>query len=344
MRQPVVEEDLKDISAALANSVMSLKGRRLFLTGGTGFFGKWLTGSFLHLNNTFGLDASLTILSRDPRSFLACCPWLKTEAALNFVQGDIRDFQLPSEKYEFIIHAATEASVKLEQEDPAEMFDVIVAGTRRVLEFAAQTGAARVMLASSGAVYGAQPPEIDHMFETYHGTPQTAYGKGKVQAEQLCVEAGQQCGLAALLPRCFAFVGPYLPLDAHFAIGNFIRDCLADRPIVIQGDGTPLRSYLYAADLAEWLWTILLRGEHARPYNVGSGDAISIGDLAHLVRECAGTQNEIVVHGKKTEGSLPARYVPSVERAEKELGLTARYPLEEAIRRTLAWHRRLTDP
>lgn len=340
MQRVILTEDIEGVASTLSSLCNALDGRRIFLTGGTGFFGKWLLHSFLRLRQLCGIDASLTVLSRDPKRFLDSYPEFSRQAGLDFVTGDIRTFTWPAGKtFDFVIHGATTASVKLEQEEPAEMYSVIVDGTRHMVDFAKQTGVSRFMLISSGAVYGSQPPELSHIPETYQGTPQNAYGKGKLLAEQLCVDAGIRHGFSALLPRCFAFVGPYLNLDIHFAIGNFIRDCLENRPIVIQGDGTSQRSYLYAADLAEWLWTILLRSESARPYNVGSQDAISIFDLAHRVRECAGTQNEIVVCGKQVEGSLPARYVPAVARAHAELALRQRHPLSEAIYRTIAWYR-----
>jgi dTDP-glucose 4,6-dehydratase len=129
-----------------------------------------------------------------------------------------------------------------------------------------------------------------------------------------------------------------LDLDLHYAVGNFIGDCLKNRPIIIKSDGTPLRSYLYAADLAEWLWTILLCGTHARPYNVGSAEAITIRDLAYRVRDCAGTSNPVEILGATIPGARPERYVPSIERASSELNLKPRYSLDEAIHRTLAWH------
>ena len=338
MKQPVIEEDLKTTSVVLKNSATILTGRRVFLTGGTGFFGQWLLHSFIRLRQLCHGNFSLSALTRDPRSFLDNYPEFREQPGIDFIQGDVRSFTLPPRaSFDFVIHGATAASAKLEQENPEEMYSVITEGTRHVLDFTKKCAAQRLLYISSGAVYGTQPPEISHLPETFEGVPTTAYGRGKKVSEQLCLEASEghfECVIA----RPFAFVGPYLPLDTHFAIGNFIRDCLANRPIVIQGDGTPLRSYLYAADLIEWLWTLLLRGTHTRAYNVGSEQAIAIKELAHLVRQTAGTQNEIIVQKHHDANTLPARYVPSVARAADELSLKQSLALAEALQRTIAWY------
>jgi nucleoside-diphosphate-sugar epimerase len=145
--------------------------------------------------------------------------------------------------------------------------------------------------------------------------------------------------LQPTIARCFAFVGPYLPLDAHFAVGNFIRDGLQGGPIRISGDGTPYRSYLYAADLAIWLWTILLRGQSMRPYNVGSAQALTVEELAHVVADAFAPAVPIDVPRAATAGVSAQQYVPAVTRAETELGLRLTVPLAEAIHRTVGWHR-----
>lgn len=304
-----------------------LSKKRIFLTGGTGLFGKWLLERFK------ALDADMVVLSRTPAQFIAQFPMFGKTPNITFVQGDVRDFSFPDGHFDYVIHAATEASTRLERENPEEMYSVIVDGTRRVLEFSKQAVIKRLLYVSSGAVYGIQPPELSHIPETFPCNPVTVYGKGKLKAEQLCLESGVETVIA----RPFAFTGPWLPLDAHFAVGNFIGNCLRNEPIEIKGDGTPLRSYMYGSDLVEWLLTILLRGEPGRTYNVGSEEAISIFDLARLVRECAGTQNEMIVHGKKDEEASPSRYIPSVARVKKELAVFQRCSLTEAICRTIEW-------
>jgi len=299
----------------------ALDGKKIFVTGGTGFFGKSILDM---LRRGLLPGTQFVILSRDPRRFLEKCPEFSDMPRVRFIAGDVKDFPFPQEKFDLILHAATPAVTTLA---PGEMRDVIINGTRHVLDFAGFCGARKLMLTSSGAVYGPQPPEVPNVSEDHPCRPVTEYGIAKLEAEQMCVDAG----IFTLLPRCFAFVGPYLDRNIHFAVGNFIRDALDRQPIVIRGDGTPFRSYLYADDLVEWLFTILDRGESGRPYNVGSPEGISIADLARTVASCFEPVSEVRVLGTPVPGAPPARYVPDVTRAEKELGLKVKTGLREAI-------------
>jgi dTDP-glucose 4,6-dehydratase len=255
----------------------------------------------------------------------------------------VRDFHFPDGEFRYVIHAATETRATQFAEAPKQMLSTIIAGTERTLEFAATHGTSAFLLTSSGAVYGRQPHELTHVPETYLGAPDpldsaSVYAEGKRVSELLCALYAARSGMACKIARCWAFCGPHLPLDEHFAIGNFIGDVLAGRPIQIKRDGTPRRSYLYAADLAVWLWTILFKAPSMLPFNVGSANDVSILELAQTVARTLKSDVEIQVAQKAVPGAPVGRYVPCVDRAEQILGLREITTLEDSIQRTAAWY------
>lgn len=343
-----LQDDLALIASATQGLWEELRGERVFLTGGTGFFGAWLVESFCHVNRELGLGARATLLTRDPERFRAKCPHLAADPAITLMAGDVRDFAFPEGRFGYVIHAATEASLKQSTEEPLEMLTTILAGTERTLKFAEHCGARKFLLTSSGAVYGRQPGDLPHVPETYPGAPDpldpaSVYSEGKRASELMCALYQKTLTTKGLpfeckIARCWAFCGPHLPLDTHFAIGNFIGDVLAGRAISIGGDGTPRRSYLYAADLAVWLWTMLFRAPALVPINVGSDRDVSILELAQAVAAALDPKTEIRIAKQAVAGALPARYVPSVDRARELLGLRQTVGLEDSIRRTAAWY------
>jgi dTDP-glucose 4,6-dehydratase len=320
----------------------NLQGARLFITGGTGFIGCWLLESLAWANDRLGLGAEALVLTRNLEAFARKAPHLARRPEIRFQAGDVRDFAFPAGRFSHVIHAATEASARLNDEHPDVMLDTIVTGTRRALDFSVQCGAKQFLLTSSGAVYGRQPATIPHMAEDYTGgpdvsDPHSAYSEGKRMSELLCAIYARQHGFEAKVARIYALVGPYLPLDIHFAMGNFIRDALAGGPIKINGDGTPYRSYLYAADMVIWLWTILIRGAGNRPYNVGSRNALTIAQAAEAVSRALPGRVPVEIAQKPVPGRPAARLVPETARAQQELGLREWVPLDEGIRRTAQW-------
>ena len=335
---PLPVEDLDHVLAHTERLWPEARGADFFITGGTGFFGMWLLESFAHANDRLGLGMRATVLTRDPAAYARKAPHLASRRDLRFIAGDMRDFTFPAGQFQYVIHAASDTSVPAAGADPEPVKAAIVAGTRRVLEFAAQAGTRKFLLTSSGAVYGAQPSELTHLPEDFAARPVTGYGEGKLRSEELCRTRASAAGFECKIARCFAFVGPHLPLDAHFAIGNFIRDALRGGPIRVTGDGTPTRSYLYAADLAIWLWTLLFAAPPGRAYNVGSDEDRSIAEHARCVNEVLGGKSPVQV-ARAPDPMLPVqRYVPAVRRARDELGLRVWISEEEGIRRTAVWH------
>jgi len=146
--------DLDHILAHTEGLWEELRGKRLFITGGTGFFGCWLLESFVWANECLGLDASAVVLTRNPVGFRAKAPHLAGHPAIELELGDVRLFRFPKGEFPIVIHAATEAYFEPSPPQPLSVFDPDIEGTRRVLEFASSHGTERFLFTSSGAVYG----------------------------------------------------------------------------------------------------------------------------------------------------------------------------------------------
>ena len=340
----LLDRDLDHVLSHTGGVWERLTGAEIFVTGGTGFFGCWMLETLLWANARLGLGVSATVLTRRPDAFARKAPHLVADSALRMLEGDVRSFVFPDRGCTHALHLAADTDARRYDEDPLGMLDTIVAGTRRTLDFAVARGVKSFLLVSSGAVYGRQPYDLDRIPETYGGgpdptQPKWTYGEAKRTAELLGCLYAERHGLPVKIARCFAFAGPYMPLDRHFAMGCFVGDVLAGRPILVRGDGTPLRSYLYTADLAAWLWTILVNAPSGRAYNVGSQEPVSIAQLAETVSRSLSATAGVQILGQAEPGRAPERYVPSVERARTELGLENWIGLEESIRRTAAWHK-----
>ena len=333
------EEDLQHIFQFTAGLWEELRNKSIFLTGGTGFFGKWFAESFLYINANSELKASLTLLTRNKEKFISDYPHIGLDPSVHFVEGDIIDFAFPEGEFSFVVHAAIDY-----KENSLALFDSCINGTRHTLDFAKHCHADKFLLVSSGAVYGKQPPLLPQMHEDYNGSPDplgsgVAYGLAKRISEFLAVEYSKKNNLQVKIARCFAFAGAYLPLNQGSALGNFIQNALSGQTIIINGDGTPYRSYLDASDLMIWLWTMLFRGTSCSAYNVGSQEEISIFDLASEVISVIDPSLRIEVLQKRINPAPPDRYIPSIMKAKRELSLEVRVTRINAIVKMANWYK-----
>jgi dTDP-glucose 4,6-dehydratase len=319
--------------------------QRLLITGGTGFFGRALLRHF-HASAKSSISRpsndfdEIIVLSRNPEAFanhypdLANASWLRWVRA-DVCQADTLDAVLIGEKISAVLHAATD-STDAAALSSVDKLDQIVQGTRNILQMASRLHARRFLMTSSGGVYGPQPGNMPQISENYFGIPDplqlsSTYGLGKRMAEHLSFLFGQSHGLEIVIARCFAFVGQDLPLDAHFAIGNFIRDAINNPSIEVGGDGSPVRTYMDQRDLSHWLMVLLQQGLSGQAYNVGSDEEINIKDLAYLVRDTLAPEKSVNIARKLSEQCFRNRYVPSIDKAKTELHLNLNYSLKQAI-------------
>lgn len=344
MRKPLPTDDL-DFIVERTHAVWSSLGHaRFFITGGTGFIGSWLLEAIQHANRTLGVGIEAVVLSRDPDRARAMAPHLYDDHSIQLMRGDVMSFETArAGAIDACIHAATDVADPSKAGDALRAFDTGVVGTRRVLDLAQASSAKHFLLTSSGAVYGRQPSMLAHMPETYAGAPSpldsaSTYGQTKRVTEWLASVYAGESALHVSIARIYALVGPAIPLDGPFAAGNFIRDALAGRQIAIQGDGRPLRSYLYMADACVWLLNVLLFGERGQAYNIGAEREVSILELARMIEALAGSTTLAIPARAPGPGPAP-RYVPNTTKARETLGLRETFSLEQALSRTINWQR-----
>lgn len=331
LRRPLVPvADLDEILLRGGNDIRRWAGARLLITGGTGFVGKWLTSALLHAEDRMGLGMRLVVVTRSPSR-------APVHPAVDVVVSDVRDLP-PLGSFDAVIAGAASSAAAPGSVDaaPPSIASTVFADVTQALR-AASGG--RLLLLSSGAVYGsglggAVAEDAPSAPDT--ADPRTTYGQAKRLAETLCAAATAAGEVETVAARIFTLLGPQLPLDAHFAAGNILGDVLARRPIRILGDGTAVRSHLYAADLVVWLWRLLGSGRPGAAYNVGSPRAVTIRDLAELAATYAEPPVPVHVLGRP---GLTSTYLPDIRRAATELDLAAWTSLPEAIERTLIFHR-----
>lgn len=297
----------------------------ILVTGGSGFFGKSLLAWWKeHPQNI----KHVTILSRHPEVIRETFQLEELPFQVSLVSQDILEPLSLKAKIDYVIHAASPSRIRLGRENPELLKRIVIEGTRNVLAFSKQAGIKKLLFVSSGVA------------EVGFSGKLTVYGEAKLAAEKLCAEQYYSGGVEYVIARCFAFLGPYLPLDAHYAAGNFIRDGLAGGPIEVQGDGTPYRSYLFSDDLAQWLLTILQSGKIGEIYNVGSDEAVTIKALASRVSEAFANKPEIKIAEAAEANKNPERYIPDIQKAKESLGLEVKTPLAEALRKTIDFHQK----
>jgi dTDP-glucose 4,6-dehydratase len=339
------DQDLDGGIAAMAPRWRRLDGTSVLLTGATGFVGTVLLHTIEHAHRRLGQGPRVTAWVRDAERLRQRAPWVRDASWLTIVTGDVRSPMVLDAPVDFVVHAGNTLPAGAVAADPAAAESLVVDGTAQVYATAVAAGATAFLQVSSGSVSGEHRTPTSPIREDDPGipvghTPAARLALAKRKAENWLLATASNEGPRVSVARGFAMCGPWLPLDSAFAFPNFVRDALAGGPVVVGGDGTPVRSFLYATDIADWLWTILLDGGASRAYNVGSDECVTIGELATRIAVAVGVA--VRVEGHPVPGGSAQWHVPDISRTQRELGLGVTVSLDQAILRTLEWwrHRR----
>jgi len=338
----LIYQDCK-ISCKEPQLFAELKEKTLLITGGTGYIGKWIAEMVNYINDVEPYNIKLYLLSRDVQKFKDEMPHLAVKPFIRFIEQDVKNVHDLPQDINFIIHAAGSPDNRDHVSQPIRTVETFAKGTQAVLDAATRLSELHKLIhISSHQVYGKN--ENDTLIEEKYVGPveftgiNNIYPEVKRYTETLCSIYRHQFKLPIVVLRPFAFVGPYHDLEKPWAINNFIRDGILGGPIRILGNGSTIRSYLYASDMAYWILKTLIKSEPGKNYNLGSKQAISLDDLAEKVKNSLGGNVEVLSKSAKQTYLTLSKLVPDITKIAKEIGVMESFTIDEAVNKTIAWN------
>jgi len=313
-----------------------LRGQTILVTGGTGYVGKWIYYFVKHLNNQYELDIKLILVARGIDG-----PFnieINLQSFVSFIRSDIRQIKNLPAHINYIIHAASSPDNRLYMSNPIDSIDIITSGTKQLFEASLELdGLKNILNLSSGQIYGAV--NSDHITEDDFGSLNVGnigsiYSEAKRYSETLSLAYRTIHKLPIVQVRPFAFVGPLMDLNMPWAINNFVRDAIKFSKIKIVGNGSPIRSYMYPADMVYWILVMLIYGKTGQAYNLGSNEGVSLFDLAKKIKNILGEKIDIEVLNMNESNFT---FVPDISKVNKEFNLTIKVDFDTALKNTINW-------
>jgi nucleoside-diphosphate-sugar epimerase len=341
-KNKIVFDDCKK-SCVDRESFSILNGQSIFVTGGTGFIGKWISEMVSYINFSYKLNIKLYLLGRDILKFKEEVPHLAENPFINLIEQDVRYlYDLPSD-VNYIIHAAGSPDNREHVSDPLNTIETLYKGTLTLLDAASRLqNLKKIIHLSSHQVYGKNEGEqniTENSFGTFEAlNVSNCYAESKRIAETICSYYKNNLRLPIIILRPFAFIGPYQDIEKPWAINSFIRDAILGGPIRILGNGLTERSYLYASDMAFCILKTLIYGKIGEIYNLGSNSPITLNELANKVKNHSTSKIEILSKSSKENYLNVSRIVPNTSKISKELNFNEIFTIDDAISRTMLWN------
>jgi nucleoside-diphosphate-sugar epimerase len=330
------QDDLDTISGQIEPFIGGFENSKILVYGGTGFIGTWLIGGLLQANLEFSLNLRISIVTRNvlnaKEKFHSVCE------SLNFIECDLSDSE-PRENLvaDFVFLGSTPTR----DSTGSSNFEAVIRASANAANHASKVMSNKfhkpfVLHLSSGAIYGKQPMDMTYRSESHPvlTSSSDAYIKSKLLIDDILVDSKVKGLINFNSPRLFAFAGPLISLDEHFAVGNFIGDAIAGREIKVKGNPNTVRSYMYPTDLISILLKLIQsnpRGE----INIGSDNPITLGNLAIMISNLASGVGVQIPNSEE----LPNNYVPSVVNLRQEIWSSTFVSLDVALEKWISWLR-----
>lgn len=328
----------KDIDSLLTNgsTFKEFDGAQITILGATGFVGRWLVLALNECGSNFGFSTEITVITRNARSAQKLFP-KSVGMKIKISEFDFAIGETQLEKSDFFINGATPSVKKTGIQNSEAVFASSVNASNSIIRSANKhKNNPKVVNLSSGIVYGSQVLSERNQSErpiVIKSNSPSGYLNAKIASELIFSEASDVGLVNSISPRLFAFAGPGIALDEHFAVGNFLRDGLQGKEIVINGNPSTLRSYMYPTDLTTWILTALMNPKNLS-FNIGSEFPVSMYHLAHQISELTSKKGVRVLG----EDQVASNYVPSTSAFRENFKVSQLVTLSDGIERWIQWH------
>ena len=300
--------------------------RQVLITGGAGFVGRHLAA---HLTDQ---GAAVTVIDNESLGDRAHLDLDR----VRFVAGDVRnrdELRAALTGQDAVVHLAADTRVMDSIENPAHNFDNNVIGTFNLLELCRELGVSRVVAASTGgAILGDVEPPVH---EGMAPRPTSPYGASKLMLEGYLSAYSASYGLGGCALRFSNIYGPR-SLHKGSVVAHFFKQVLAGRPLVVYGDGSQTRDYLYAGDLVQGIWAAL-ESEAEGAFQLGTGRPTTINQLLDLMRKVTGLDLEVDYQAFRA-GEVRDTWC-QIDKAQASFGFDPSTELEDGLRSTWEWFR-----
>lgn len=339
-----IKLDVNEILEGNIDRLVAMKNKSIFITGASGFVGKWVVELLNHLNSNYQFNVQIFAYSRTIKEQSKAYPEIFNKKNIQLIQGDIKNLTEIDSSVSYVLHLAGSPDSRDHASDPVKVMNDIYIGTNKVLDASIRLDKlSNFTLFSSGLVYGTQPfsaPDITE--ESFYGlncsSLNSAYSESKRAAESMAQSYRSLYKIPLTVMRPFASIGPYQSIDRPWAINNFIRDCLFSQPIRILGDEETIRSYMYPSEMAYWTLLALLNPVSGSSFNLGSSDGKTLRTIAQIVEHSFDKRNGIISTVPVHSGLL-TKFVPSISRFESSFNVKMKINTQTAIEKTIRWHR-----
>ena len=342
MNDKILEEDIIDIANSSFLNEELLRNKSIFVTGATGLIGSQIIKTLSYLNTSKKLNMRLILLIKDSNKEKRIFGDLLQRDYFKIINGDILSDIDIEDNIDYIIHCACPTASKFFVEYPVETLDVIINGTRNVLELAKNKIVSSFVFLSSLEVYG-KPLNNKMINEDDYGyidnlNIRSSYSEGKRMAELMCISYCKEFNIPVKIARLSQTFGTGVEYNDNRVFAEFIRCAIEKKDIILHTQGNTIRTYCYTKDAITAILFLMLYGENGEAYNVTNADtAITIKEMAQLVCDVFKESNICVrieiPNNVEKYGYNPEMVIKMSTEKINKLGWKASTGLEEMFKR-----------